>query len=66
MSQDLPRYAGATDNLPRASELCEFGPIAIDATRHRVTRDGHPLALPPKTYELLILVKSGGRVLSRP
>jgi len=66
MSQDSPRNALATDNSLRASELYEFGSIAVDAGRHRVTRDGHPVALPPKTYELLlVLVKSGGRAVSR-
>jgi DNA-binding winged helix-turn-helix (wHTH) protein len=66
MSQDLQRHSFAPDNSPRTSESYEFGPIAIDPARHRVTRAGHTLALPPKAYELLlILVKSDGRALSR-
>ncbi len=66
MSKDLPRTADARGNSSTASELYRFGPIAVDAARHRVTRDDHSLALPPKTYELLlILLRSGGRALSR-
>ena len=38
----------------------------IDVARHVVLRDGQPIALAPKTFELLlILVRSGGRALSR-
>lgn len=66
MSQDLQRDLFAVGNSLRASELYEFGPITIDPARHRVARDGQTLALPPKTYELLLLlVRSGGRALSR-
>ncbi len=51
---------------PLAGEVYAFGPVRIDVARHVATRDGQPLALAPKTFELLlILVRSGGRVLSR-
>lgn len=66
MSQDVQRNRLTPSNPQTGSEAYEFGPIAIDAARHRVTRDGRALALPPKTYELLlILVRSDGRALSR-
>jgi len=47
-------------------DVYAFGPVRVDVARHTVTRDGQPLALAPKTFELLlVLVRSGGRVLTR-
>jgi DNA-binding winged helix-turn-helix (wHTH) protein/tetratricopeptide (TPR) repeat protein len=43
-----------------------FGPYALDAAARRLTRDGEPVALSPKSYEvLLLLVSNSGRALSR-
>lgn len=57
----------SSDVAARSREgIYAFGPVQIDLARHAVTRDGHPVMLAPKTFELLlILVRSGGRVLSR-
>ena len=47
-------------------EIFAFDPVRIDVARHVVTCDGQAIALAPKTFDLLlILVRSGGRVLSR-
>ena len=44
----------------------EFGDIAVDLAARTVTRCGHPLALTPKAYELLLaLVRRNGAVAGR-
>ena len=46
--------------------LYEFGPFRLDADERLLSREGHPIALPPKVYEtLFVLVVSGGRVLTK-
>jgi DNA-binding response OmpR family regulator len=46
--------------------LYEFGNYALDISKRLVTRDGEVLALPPKSFELLLLLlESGGRAPSR-
>lgn len=49
-----------------SADVYAFGPIRVDVARHVVTRDGQPIALAPKTFELLLIfVRSDGRALSR-
>ncbi len=56
--------AQGTDAPP--VEVYAFGPFVLDVARHALTRDGRPVTLAPKTFELLLLlVRSGGRVVSR-
>ena len=44
----------------------EFGPFRLDAGRHEFLRIGEPVALPPKAFEiLLLLVESRGGLLSK-
>lgn len=44
----------------------EFGAYRLDAARRLLTRDGQHLTLPPKTFDLLILlVESRGRVFTK-
>jgi Tol biopolymer transport system component/DNA-binding winged helix-turn-helix (wHTH) protein len=44
----------------------EFGPFRLDPTGHTLTRDGQPVALTPKTFDLLrLLVQSPSRAFSR-
>jgi len=44
----------------------EFGPYRIDAQDHLLFRNGDVVALPPKTFDLLLaLVESNGRVLTK-
>src|SRR3954463_9906791 len=46
--------------------LYKFGGCALDTGKRLLTRDGEPIALAPKTFDLLlVLVESGGRALSK-
>ena len=43
----------------------QAGPLDIDILAHRVTRDGEPVKLTPKEFDLLaVLVRNAGRVLT--
>ena len=49
-----------------ASGLYEFGPFRLDLERRLLSRAGQSLPLPPKTFELLVLlVQSPGRAFSK-
>ena len=66
MAQETRNLSSEAVVRPPAGEVHAFGPVLVDVARHVVTRDRQPIALAPKTFELLlILVRSGGRVLSR-
>jgi DNA-binding winged helix-turn-helix (wHTH) protein/TolB-like protein/Tfp pilus assembly protein PilF len=44
----------------------EFGPFVLDTLQHALLKDGQPVALTPKTYDmLLLLVQNSGRMLSK-
>jgi len=44
----------------------QFGPFCLDTAERCLTRDGHPVALTPKTFQvLLVLVESGGRTVDK-
>jgi len=44
----------------------EFGPFRFDGQKHRLSRDGEPVALPPKSMDaLLVLVQNKGKLLER-
>jgi two-component system response regulator RegX3 len=46
--------------------VIEYHGIALDSERHQVTRNGQPVALPLKEFELLeLLMLNAGRVLTR-
>lgn len=48
------------------SDLYEFGSYRLDVAGRILTRDGHAVALAPKTFELLLLmVQSPGRAFSK-
>ena len=50
----------------RSSESYEFGPYRLDVNRRQLTREDQPVALAPKTLELLLLlVRNPGRALSK-
>ncbi len=64
--------ARITAHLRRASateageDLWENGRLRIDRGRHLVLRDGRPVHLTKKEFDLLwLLIRSGGRVVSR-
>ena len=44
----------------------EFGPFRLDVGERLLLRDGKPVPLPPKDFEmLLVLVENGGRILEK-
>jgi Tol biopolymer transport system component/DNA-binding winged helix-turn-helix (wHTH) protein len=50
----------------RSSELYAFGPYRLDVSRRALTRENRPVALPPKAFDLLLLmVRSPGRAFSK-
>ncbi len=52
--------------LNPSSELYEFGPCRLDAGQRLLTRDHQRVPLPPKTFDLLLLlVRSPGRAFSK-
>lgn len=47
-------------------ELYEFGPFRVDADKEVLFRDGQPMPLTPKAFQiLLVLVRRGGEVASK-
>ena len=49
-----------------ASEIYEFGDHRVDVDRRLVLSRGEPVALPPKTFDLLLLfVRNPGRAFSK-
>ena len=61
--QAVSRRASPVDeSLP----VLEFDPFSIDLHRHEVKRDGNPVEVTQKEYELIVfLFRNMGRVLSR-
>jgi DNA-binding winged helix-turn-helix (wHTH) protein/TolB-like protein/Flp pilus assembly protein TadD len=52
--------------LQKNGYLYEFGPFVLDTSQHLLSRDGIPVALPPKTYDaLVVLVENSGRMLTK-
>ena len=52
--------------VPDAPELFVFGPFALDAFARTLTAHERPVALQPKTFELLeYLIRNPGRVLTK-
>jgi DNA-binding winged helix-turn-helix (wHTH) protein len=50
----------------QVSDFYEFGGCTLDLQRRLLTRDGHPVPLQPKTFDLLLLmVRSPGRAFSK-
>jgi DNA-binding response OmpR family regulator len=59
------RRGRATDS-PDSSDRLELGGLAIDVTRHEVTRNGTPVELSALEFDLLVaLARAPGRVLTR-
>lgn len=57
------RRTAATSGLP---ERVEFGSVVVDFVRHEARKDGEPLALTPKEFEMLrYFVAQRGSVVSR-
>ena len=50
----------------KTGHLYKFGPFLLDTAQHVLARQGEPVTLTPKTYDmLLVLVESHGRLLSK-
>ena len=48
----------------KSGHLYEFGPFVLDTAQHLLLRQGNPVPLTPKTYDLLlVLVTNSGRML---
>ena len=46
--------------------LYEFGPFALDVAERRLAREGQPVALKPKVFDLLtVLIENRGRLLEK-
>jgi len=57
------RRAGTAES---PEDVYENGRLRIDRSRHVVVRDGEPVHLTKKEFDLLwLLIRSGGRVVSR-
>src|SRR5271165_1691378 len=51
---------------PRVKELYEFGPFQVDPEKETLVRDGEPVPLTPKTFQiLLVLVRHGQAVVTK-
>jgi DNA-binding winged helix-turn-helix (wHTH) protein/TolB-like protein len=50
----------------KAGTFYEWGEFRLEPAEHRLTRDGAPVALPPKAFELLVLlVRNQGRLMTK-
>ncbi|MFN2167411.1 MAG: response regulator transcription factor [Anaerolineae bacterium] len=62
----LIREELASQEGPPVKQQMQFGDLVIDESRREVLRDGKPVAMKPKEYELLtFLARQQGIVLSR-
>ena len=52
--------------LQKNGYLYEFGPFVLDTAQHLLSRQGKPVSLTPKTFDLLLLfLENSGRMLSK-
>ena len=50
----------------QTKQLYEFGPFSIDAAERLLLKDGHPLQLTPKAFDLLlVLVENSGHLVAK-
>ena len=50
----------------RVKQLYEFGPFCLDAAEHTLLRDGRPIPLRPKVFDiLLVLVENRGHLVDK-
>jgi len=57
---------GGGSAVTDAEQVTTFGTVALDPAARTITRDGTPVGLSPKAFDLLLaLVRRGGRVASR-
>jgi DNA-binding winged helix-turn-helix (wHTH) protein/TolB-like protein len=64
MNSERPHTPRLMD--PQRGHLFEFGPFRLDCQERLLFRNGEPVALPPKTLDLLVvLVESHGHLLEK-
>jgi DNA-binding winged helix-turn-helix (wHTH) protein/TolB-like protein len=50
----------------KTGSFYECGPLRLEPSEHRLTREGRPVSLTPKTFELLLfLVRNQGRLVTK-
>jgi two-component system response regulator MtrA len=53
-------------SLPSSDDVLEFGNVRIDVRTREVERDGRPVTLTPRAFDLLVaLARQNGRVVTR-
>jgi DNA-binding winged helix-turn-helix (wHTH) protein/TolB-like protein/Tfp pilus assembly protein PilF len=58
--------SGTPPIKPPIPRVYQFGPLCLDTAERCLFRDGLPVALTPKTFQvLLVLVESGGRTVDK-
>ena len=51
---------------PKTRHIYEFGPLRIDGSERQLSRNGEPLPLPPKAFDvLLMLIENHGRIVTK-
>jgi DNA-binding winged helix-turn-helix (wHTH) protein/tetratricopeptide (TPR) repeat protein len=56
----------STSDVQSGKELYEFGPFRVDCQKQVLLKDGEPVALTPKTFQLLlVLVRHGGTIATK-
>jgi two-component system OmpR family response regulator len=62
----LLRRSEPRTETPEAARHVELGRVRVDLAGHQILRDGEPLAVKPKAFELLsFLIRNAGQVFSR-
>lgn len=52
--------------MPAPPQIFEFGEFQLDVCEQRLLRNGRPIALPPKPFDVLVaLVEHGGQLVTR-
>jgi DNA-binding response OmpR family regulator len=61
----LRRSEAKTDQAPPAKSI-DLGNVRVDLAGHQILKDGEPLAVKPKAFELLaFLIRNAGQVFNR-
>ena len=62
----MGQSSGTPPIKPPITRVYQFGPFCLDTAERCLIRDGRPVALTPKTFQvLLVLVESGGRTVDK-
>jgi len=66
ISKETQEERRAQFNHLKTGSFYEWGPFRLEPAEHRLTRDGNPVPLAPKTFELLVfLVQNQGRLVTK-